>query len=151
MAGKNNRNLGNAWETEVIRTLAKHFDLIPFAPKTQGVQLGSSRQFSKITDDEGVDIVFTRHAPSWIKRFLFQCKRTVIASKSTTPININGLYNIKPEQGEVPILVTNVYKKQGKRNVRREPVVTMYMDDFLKMMEYVRRADHAGEDQRVSE
>ncbi len=129
MLRSGNRKRGLDVEREIIRLLSDELNLIRFpAPN---YQLGSSRALSKATDDEGVDIVFTRNAPSVLRDLNIQIKRNTLITKGVK-IDLEPLLRI----GDMskPVLINKLYQKQGKANKHVGTFVTINIHDYVELL-----------------
>lgn len=129
MKQSGNRKRGLDVEREIIRLFSDELNLIRFpAPN---YQIGSSRALSKATDDEGVDIVFTRKAPSVLQDLNIQIKRNTLITKGIK-IDLEPLLRI----GDMskPVLINKLYQRQGKANKHVGTFVTINIHDYVELL-----------------
>lgn len=136
MSRRNNRSMGLAVERSIINILANAFGLKTYNPRESSrFQIASSRALSKVRDDEGVDIIFSKDTPDVLRRWSIQVKRSETSSDTNTPISLNGLLRIIDE--DHPLLITRVMRKRNVKATTVGDFVTMKLDDFIELLKEI--------------
>lgn len=138
MASRNNRSAGLRTEREVIRKIASALGLVPYNGKNAlSCDVGSTRAFSKVHDDLGIDIYFSERE---LDDLAIQIKEKSCKGKALT-INAEQL----PNTDGIDVLVTKLTRKSKKgRHVSKGMYATLPMDDFLQVLNELYSARKKG-------
>lgn len=120
-----NKRQGKQWEREGVAMLAEALGLIAFNNKNHNeAEIGTSGQFSRNLDAEGIDVWFKGIRP------IDAQFKSLTLRKETVEIPVAPLEDL----GEQGVLFTKIYKK---RKVKRKVVgryVTLRPELFMKLL-----------------
>lgn len=129
---RKNKVQGSNWERSVITLLSQFLNLLPFNNRNfVDAEIGSTRQFSRYLDAEGIDIWFKN-----ITDLHIQCKKCICNGVATKSIDISSLDRIMNKTGIRAVLFKTTKKsKDAKKETSTGEYAVLPMEDFLKLIE----------------
>lgn len=119
--GKKNRIAGHNLEREVVNSLKEIFG--------EDFIIGSSRYYSKATDDKKIDI-YTEHP--FLKQYQIQCNKELITAKSIKP-NLEKFFD-PYFKGNNKILWKKLTKRAKTREASLAEIIVMDKETFLNLL-----------------
>ncbi len=128
---RKNKVQGSNWERRSIDLLSQVLGLIKFNNKNfNEAEIGSTRQFSRHLDAEGIDVWF-KH----ITDLHIQCKKCISNGVSTKSIDISSLDRILFKTGIRAVLFRTTKKPvNAKKETLTGEYAVLPMEDFLKLI-----------------
>ncbi len=136
MAAKN-KKAGRDAEEVIVQWWARVLSLVPMIKSDKGVndyQVARAEEVSQILDNRGIDIYFKLSLPDWITRLKVQRKRTLCSGKKSKSINVQPLFDMDIEEGDMPILMVDMRIRNKKNQTKYGEVVVLKQADFEELI-----------------